>query len=410
VKRLLVILVIIAAAGGAYEWNRRAASPKDVHWRTVKVERGEVVEGVAASGALEPFLLVQVGTQVSGTVEKLFKDFNSPVRAGETIALLDSSRLVAQVEQDEAALDHAKADLERAEAQLWGAERDLERQKPLAARNLATEGDLDAAVAAERQYRALTAVARAAVSQAVAQLHGDVLNLRHATIKSPIDGVVISRHVDVGQTVAASLQAPTLFMIANDLTKMQVQASVPESDIGKVREAKQAHFGVDAYPGRRFEGVVSQVRLASTSVQSVVTYTVLVDADNPDGLLMPGMTANTVFEIARSAGDALRVPVAATRYKPSPALVEGHPKATRAKGEKTPGLGKVHVVGPGGLLRTIAVRLGVSNGSVVAVEPVERGSLAEGDEVVVGVAVKLEDVGPNPFGPKEGGADAKVAK
>ncbi len=341
-KKLLFVLAAALAGAGAWEWNQRHSSETaDVAYRTVKVEKGEVVEGVAASGAVEPLVSVQVGSQVSGVVARWFKDFNAKVVAGETIAVLETGRLTAQVEMDEAAVDRARADGEHVEAQIWQAERDLERQETLKKRDVVSQSDLDAAIASVRLLHANRVVAAAVVSQSLAQLKSDQLNLKHATITSPIDGVVISRHVDVGQTVAASLQAPTLFVIANDLTRIQVQASVPESDIGRIREGQKARFTFDTYPGKKFEGVVSQVRLVPVTSQNVVTYTVLVDADNPDGRFFPGMTANVVIELERTKKDALRAPVAATRYKPSPSLVESD-----AKAEKEPREAKGHEIVP----------------------------------------------------------------
>jgi HlyD family secretion protein len=372
-NKIAVSLALVAVAGGAWYWfygrSSAGSSAADFKFRTAKAERGEVIEGVQASGAVQPVLLVQVGTQVSGVIEKLFADFNSKVKAGQTIALLDTRRLEAQVSQDEALIarskadldrmkavveqsrsdvDHAKATLEQSRAEvdrikalLEQAQKDLARQKELGEKRLVSAADVDAAVATKgsldaqlaaaqatirsnevqvataeatvRTNEAQLGVGEAAIRQNEAQLKGDKVNLDYATIVSPVDGVVVSRNVDVGQTVAASLSAPTLFVIANDLTKVQVQASVPEADVGRIKEGQHARFTVDAHPEKTFEGAVSQVRIASTTVQNVVTYTVLVDAQNPDGLLLPGMTANLTFEIAKSAKDALHVPAAALR-------------------------------------------------------------------------------------------------
>jgi len=371
-NKIAVSLALVAVAGGAWWFFAgRAAggNAPDLKFRTSKAERSEVIEGVQASGAVQPVLLVQVGTQVSGVIEKLFVDFNSKVKAGQTVALLDTRKLDAQIAQDDALIARARADLERmkavvlqsksdverakaaleqsradigrVKALLLQAENDLVRQKELGAKRLVSASDVDAAVAtkgsldsqlaaaeasirtneaqvasaeaAVRTNEAQLGVGEAAIRQNEAQLKGDKVNLDYATIVSPIDGVVVSRNVDVGQTVAASLSAPTLFVIANDLTKIQVQASIPEADVGKIKEGQHARFTVDAHPERTFDGAVSQVRLASTTVQNVVTYTVLVDASNPEGLLLPGMTANVTFEIAKSAKDALYVLAAVLR-------------------------------------------------------------------------------------------------
>jgi len=457
-KQLLVMTVVAAfAASGWYFWPGRAerSAVPNVHYRTAAVDRGEVVEGVLASGTVQPVVLVQVGTQVSGVIEKLLVDFNSKVSAGQTIALLDSRRLVAQVAQDEAAVARAKADLERvkaaltqatadvdrtkaanaqakadvdrAQALLTQAERDLERQKTLSEKRLIAVADLDAAVANKgsleaglasavaavalseaqvasalanvEQSRAQVAVGEASIHQSEGQLQGDRVNLDYATIVSPVDGVVVSRNVDVGQTVAASLSAPTLFVIANDLTKIQVQTSVPEADIGKLHEGQHVHFTVDAHAERSFEGVVSQVRLASTTVQNVVTYTVLVDASNPEGLLLPGMTASVVFEIQRSSKDSLRVASSALRLQPAPELLESADTSNAAPGKPRKARNVVYVATASNHLRAIAVKPGISDNVLTVIEPVDPSSLAEGAEVVAAVLQADQPTSTNPFAP-----------
>jgi HlyD family secretion protein len=432
------------AGGGVLAWKRAGGEADAARYRTAAVERGEVVEGIQASGAVQPVVLVQVGTQVSGVIEKILVDFNSEVKANQPVAVLDSRRLQMQVVQDKAAVARAKADVERVKAQLAQAEKDLVRQRTLFAKQLVGQADLDAAVAAADALRAQVAVAEASVTQAEAQLEGSEVNLGYATIVSPVDGVVVSRNVDVGQTVAASLQAPTLFTIANDLTKIQVQASVPEADIGRIHKGQEASFTVDAYPEVTFPGTVSEVRLAPTNVQNVVTYTVLIDAANPKKLLLPGMTANVTFEVARSAPDALKVPTSALRLKPPPELVEkpaglpsadaqGVPEAERARpeseaaaspsgadaagrrgaggaagGQKRRGRhgppGVVYVKTEAGLLRPIPVRPGVSDGTHTAVEPLRAGDLEEGMQVITAVLSGDEAAAgapaTNPFAPQ----------
>jgi HlyD family secretion protein len=272
-----------------------------------------------------------------------------------------------------------------------------------------------------QQDQAQISVGQAAIKQSQATLAGDKINLAYATIVSPVDGVVVSRNVDVGQTVAASLSAPTLFLIAQDLTKVQIQTSVPEADIGKVHKDQHVHFTVDAHPDRGFDGVVSQVRLASTTVQNVVTYTVVVDAENPDGLLFPGMTADVTFEIARSDKEVLKVPATALRLSPPADLVEKAAKpgaseeapkkergsrGTRANGDAPKKSGAPHerksavyVVTADNRLRAIAVKVGISDGIATVVEPVEPGTLDEGTEIVTSI---VRDTGPattNPFAP-----------
>lgn len=413
---LIVILAAAAVAAGVFYWQRRAkAGSGEVKFRTVKVERGEVVEGINASGTVQPFLLVQVGTQVSGVVEKLNKDFNDKVHAHEVIALIDSRRYVAQVAQDEAALGRSVADGARVRAQLEQAEKDLVRNKVLWERKLVSDSDLDAAVANAGSLRAQLEYTAAVVSLSQAQVEQDLINLNYCTIESPIDGVVVSRNVDVGQTVAASLQAPTLYVIANDLTKIQVQASVPEADIGRIQEKQLAIFTVDAHPEHVFEGRVSQVRLASTTVQNVVTYTVLIDAENPKGLLLPGMTANVTFEIAKSDKDALHVMTTALRYDPPVELVE--PQAREAVAEKkekpkkgdaqkktrSAHFGKIYVKNAQGLLHPVPVKIGISDGAQAEVSTKDPAALAEGMEVVIGIQEEEEEASKNPFAPSMGG-------
>jgi len=459
-KKLLFVVLILALAGAGYWYfalrSGTSAAP-GVQYRTAKVERGEVIEGVTASGTVQPVVLVQVGTQISGAIEKLFADFNSQVKAGQTIALLDSRRLAAQVASDDASVARSKADLvrlnaavkqaqaevARIQAQLTQAAHDYERQKTLSERKLISPADLDTALATRdalaaqlgstqasvEQSVAQVAVGEAAVAQAQAQLASDKVNLDYATIVSPVDGTVVSRNVDVGQTVAASLQAPTLFLIAQDLTKIQVQVSVPEADIGKIHKGQPAHFLVDAHGDKSFDGVVSQVRLASTTVQNVVTYTVVVDASNPDGLLFPGMTATLTFEIERSAKDALHVPVTALRVQPAADLLVEVPGASEKsaaekgagekgagdkgageKGAKHAGGGSgggkarrqrsyVYVVEADNRLRAIPVKVGISDVLSTTIEPVDPNSLPEGAEVVTAILREAEATTTNPFAP-----------
>jgi HlyD family secretion protein len=389
----LFVVVVLGGAGWYYIGGHGRGSAK-VQYRTGKVEKGEVVEGVAASGTVQPTVLVQVGTQVSGVIEKLNVDFNSKVTKGQVIALLDSRRMASQMAQDDAAISSSKAnlekakavvvqaradlertkasveqsksDVERVQALLTQAQKDLERQKTLVDKKLTAVSDYDAAVALvgslEAQLKssnatvmqsqsqvavgqatvqadeAAVSVAEAAVKQSEAQAVGDKINFDYATIVSPVDGVVVSRNVDVGQTVASSLSAPTLFLIAQDLTQVEIQASVPEADVGKLHEKQKVRFTVDAYTDKTFDGEVRQVRLASTTVSNVVTYTVVVTANNPDGLLFPGMTANATFEVRKSDPDALKVPSTALRLQPAKELLESEPEAPKeTQGKETPG-------------------------------------------------------------------------
>lgn len=428
-KKLLLILIVLGGAGGGgwYYRARGSARSAEVKFRTVKLEKGDVVEGVNASGTVQPLMNIQVGTQVTGVIEKLFKDFNDKVTSGELIALIDSRRYAAQVSQDEAALGRSRADVARVRAQLTLAEKDLRRARTLHERMLVSDAELDAATANEGALRAQLSYSEAVVTLSQAALDQDMVNLRFCTITAPTDGVVVSRNVDVGQTVQASLQAPTLFVIANDLTKVQIQASVPEADIGRIKERQRATFTVDAYQDQPFEGRVSQVRLASTTVQNVVTYTVVINAENKDLLLLPGMTANVTFEIARSKKDTLHVMTTALRFQPAPELLEpearekvekregGAERGTRggpaaAEGPKKQHAGKaggrIYVKNEKGQLHPVPVKVGISDGAQAAIEPRLEKDLAllvEGMDVVIGVQAEEEEASRNPFAPTMGG-------
>ncbi|MFB3908627.1 MAG: efflux RND transporter periplasmic adaptor subunit [Candidatus Eisenbacteria bacterium] len=294
-------------------------------FRTEEVQRGDVRVTVSATGTLNAVTTVQVGSQVSGTISALYADFNSPVHKGQVLAQIDPTFLKAQVSQSE-------ADLERAQVTLRQAERDYDRQKPLREQGLASQAEIDAAETALDAARAGVKSAQAALSRAQT-------NLRYATITSPIDGTVISRDVDVGQTVAASLSAPTLFTIAQDLSQMQLEASVDEADIGQIRVSQPTSFTVDAYPDQIFHGVVEQIRLAPQTEQNVVSYTVIVRVDNPDGKLLPGMTANATFLVAEET-NVLKVPVAALRFQPNGARGPSRPPSG--------GTASAAPIGPGG--------------------------------------------------------------
>jgi HlyD family secretion protein len=277
--------------------NRNAA----VQYRTMPIERGDLAVEVTASGILNPDTTVQVGTQVSGTIRKIFADFNFHVKKNQLIAMLDTTFLASDVED-------AAASLAKAQAQEDLARVTNDREKILLAKGLAAQADVDQSISNYEVAKATTISARAALDQAK-------INLAYAYIRSPVTGVVVNRAVDVGQTVAASFSTPTLFAISNDLSKMQVQASVDEADIGQVKVGQQTHFTVDAYPSRTFDGVVSQIRLQPTTTENVVSYTVMVDVDNHDLALMPGMTANITIEI-QSSSDVLKVPLAALKWVP----------------------------------------------------------------------------------------------
>jgi HlyD family secretion protein len=279
-----------------------------------------VVAKVTATGTLSAIVTVQVGSQVSGTVAALHADFNSTVKKGELVAKIDPRLFDAAVEQARANLAAAEGNLSKARAQAVDAERQADRASELLARKLIAQADSDTARATADADAAAVDAAGGAVSQAKAQMHQAEVNLAYTDIRSPTDGTVIARNVDVGQTVAASLQAPVLFLIAEDLRKMQVDTSVAEADIGKLQPQTHATFTVDAYPNESFTGTVRQIRNAPQTVQNVVTYDAVIDVENPELKLKPGMTANCTF-IYADKENVLRVPNAAMRFMPPPELL-----------------------------------------------------------------------------------------
>jgi HlyD family secretion protein len=293
---------------------------------TATVDRGDIEDVVGATGTLQAVTTVQVGSQVSGTVQSLEVDFNSRVSKGQVVARLDPSLLEARLSQARANLVAARANVERARATVADTKQKYERAKELAAESLLPQADLETAQSNYQGAVAGVRGAEAAVSQAAASVTQAQVDVAHTIIRAPIDGVVVARNVDVGQTVAASLQAPVLFVIANDLSRMQVNASIDEADIGRVRVGQDVTFRVDAHPNETFTGRVEQVRLQPVTVQNVVTYNTLISVDNSGQRLMPGMTA-TVSVIVRQRDDVLRIPAAALRFRP-----EGY-QATRAPRE-----------------------------------------------------------------------------
>jgi HlyD family secretion protein len=307
-------LAALALAAAAYFWAQRndAEAPR---FRTAKVERGPITATVSATGTLNPVTSVQVGTQVSGQIKELYVDFNSPVKKGQLIARIDPETFEYRVRQAQADADAARSALNRAQVSLVNVQRDLNRTKELVAKNFVSPAELDAKQAAYDLAQADVRNAQAVVAQREASLASARVDLGRTEIRAPVDGVVIKRSVDVGQTVAASLQAPELFIIAKDLRDMQVETSIDEADVGRIRLGQRASFSVDSFPGRSFNGEVRQVRKAAQNVQNVVTYTVLVTANNDAGQLMPGMTAN-VRIVTDTRESVLKAPNAALRFRP----------------------------------------------------------------------------------------------
>ncbi len=406
--KALLILVLLAGGGvGGYFLYTRSAKKPGPAVEAIAVDRGRIEAKLMASGTLNPLVTVQVGSQVSGRIKALHVDFNDTVKKGQLIAKIDPQLFQAALDQARANQLASEANLAKARVQAAEAARQHTRTKALASRKLVAPADEDAAQAALDSARAQVTAAEASLAQARATLSQARVNLAYTTIVSPIDGVVISRNVDVGQTVAASLQAPTLFTIAEDLAKMQIHTNVPEADIGRVRPEMPITFTVDAFPRRHFSGVVHQIRNAPQTVQNVVTYNVIVNVENPELKLRPGMTANVTFVYAE-AREVLRVPNAALRFQPPPELLGGEsaskrrpafgffappPKGAkkRAGGERGPIAADRREVWVmrGGAPAPISIKVGISDGTHT--EVVE--GLREGEEVVVNAGAGVEPKG-----------------
>src|SRR5258705_2027207 len=319
-KRLLILIVLTGAlVGGGFFYDRMRHAAKGPAPVTAAATRGDVIAKVDATGTLAAVTTVQVGSQVSGTIKALHADYNSKVKKGQIVAELDPSLFQTQVEQARATLVKSESDVDRAKVDVNDTATKARRAQELSDQKLIARSDLDTATAAAATAEASFKSAQAQVRQARAALNQNQVNLDHTIIRAPIDGIVISRSVDIGQTVAASLSAPTLFVIAQDLGHMQVSASIDESDIGRVAAGQPVTFKVDAYPTQTFRGTVSQVRLEPKNEQNVVSYTTMIDVPNEDLKLKPGMTANVTVQIAMNQ-DVLRVPNAALRFSPTPEL------------------------------------------------------------------------------------------
>jgi HlyD family secretion protein len=401
-----VVFVLTGLSAAAYFAKRGGV---DVTISTLPVTRGDVVETVSASGTLEAVTTVQVGAQVSGNIQDLYADFNALVRKGQLLARIDPTMLASQVEQAAATVVKSEAEVDRLTVALANTEVQLARTRKLADKQIAAAMDLDAAEVERRTALAQVKSAEAQLLQAKAALGQTKVNLEKAAIASPIDGIVVSRNVDVGQTVAASMQAPTLFLIAADLTKMRVNASIDESDVGRIEAGQRVLFTVDAFPSEKFTGTVAQVRLSPTVTQNVVTYQTIIDVPNLELKLRPGMTANVTVETVRRSS-VLRASNATLRFKPTDeafALL-GQTAQTAARqvpGSSSPGAasgggsgvsivnarfekaasagtaGRVWVV-VDGALNPIDLRLGASDGTYTELLS---STLSEGTELVTGV-------------------------
>ena len=392
---IALLFALLACKGGGN---------KDAQYKTEKIDRGNVTMTVTATGTLSAVTTVQVGSQVSGVIARLYADFNSQVKKGQMLAELDPTPFEAQVEQ-------RRADVTRAQVQTDDARIKYDRQKRLLDAGLTAQAEVDSA-------KATLDAARAQVQQATAALSQSTTNLRYTKITAPTDGVVVDKQYEVGQTVAASFQAPTLFQIAQDLTKMQVQADVDQSDIGRVKVGQIARFNVDAYPDEEFRGRISQIRYNAQVNQNVVTYPVILEVENPEGRLRPKMTANVTIDVD-TVRDVLRVPNTALRFKPP--QPEGSEKESRAgggdasdrvarsgqgggpmgaaaqipRGRRGAAAAKtqtVYTMGADKKLTPVEVRTGITDGRFTQVVS---GALKEGDAVVIGLATaKVESAAP----------------
>jgi HlyD family secretion protein len=411
-----IAFAVLAAAAGGYAWIKSGSSGQDPQYRVARVERGPLTAVVAASGTLNAVTTVQVGSQISGQVKEIYADFNSPVKQNEVIARIDPATYELRVNQARADLDTAhsavavarsglaaqQAEVGRVKVTLADALRDYERKKTLVEKNYISGAELDKARtlldATREQLKSVEAQiqvnlaqvqsALATVKQRESLLKQAQVDLERTIIRAPVDGTVILRNVDAGQTVAASLQAPVLFTIARDLRDMQVEAAIDEADVGRLRAGQAATFTVDAFPRRGFSGEIVQIRKSPVNVQNVISYTVVISARNPDLSLLPGMTANVRIVVERRES-ALKVPNAALRFRPAGATEP--PPAQRRAPEKAnrsaSAAGRVWIL-EAGAPKPVDLRLGLNDGT--STELVE-GSLSEGAQVIVGLAAGAQN-------------------
>lgn len=380
-KTVIWLLILVTAVVAFYFYSKSKEPRPEELYRFQHLVRGDVTQTISANGTLNPVTLVNVGTQVSGRVSKLYVDFNDEVEKGQVLLELDDSLFAAQIEEAQGNVRNAQAELDLAQA-------NEARMRSLFQQEYVSRQELDQSVQALKSARAKLETARA-------QLRRHQTNLDYSIIRSPVSGVVVDRVVDIGQTVAASFQTPTLITIAQDLTKMQIDSSFAEADIGNIKVGQKARFTVDAYPNRTFEGMVKQVRLNPTITSNVVTYNVVVSVDNPDLILLPGMTAYVNIEVA-THNDVLLAPNAALRFKPK----LGEPQDTRAAGaprtaRKKSGnpdspSGKVYILQQQEL-QPVPVGLGISDGRFTEIMTEE---LKEDDRVVVGEVGNGDQQGP----------------
>jgi len=403
IKTLVKTLVWLAVLGGLGYGAKvylasRAVEATVVRYRTAPVVRMDIFRTVEATGTVQPIKEVEVGAQVNGRIVKLFVDYNATVTNGQVVALIDPQVYEANHRSALGELHANEANVKKCEAQLVLCEKTLKRKQELVKKDMAPVADYDAALEARDTGVAALAAARASVEKSLASVSQAKANLNYCTIISPVNGVVITRSVDEGQTVVSSMNAVPLFKIATDLKRIQVEATVPEADIGTVKEGQAVSFTVDAHPGVKFAGVVTQVRMASTTTSSVVTYPVIIEAENPGGKLYPGMTANISVHIDEARG-VLAVTSAAFRYRPPEDPASPAAPGAKAAGPRTPA---IHLLGADGRPERVAVTTGLADGSFTELK--SPGDIL-GREAVLGVLSPAKPgagaaAPSNPFMPK----------
>jgi len=428
-RRIFGFGLLVLVAGGGYYWFTASDEAQPVALRTAAITRGDLLAAITSTGVMQPEDVVDVGAQVAGMISTLGVepgsqnksiDYGSRVEEGTVLAKIDEALFKVQVDEARASVKRSEADLLQSQARLKEADRNWQRVQKLRPSRSVSETDYDAAEAAYETAKAAIQLAEATVDQAKAALERAETNLGYTTIKSPVKGVIIDRRVNVGQTVVASLNAPSLFLIAKDLKRVQVWASVNEADIGQIHPGQKVQFTVDAHPNEVFQGEVLQVRLNATMTQNVVTYTVVVVTDNSNGILLPYLTANLRFELDRR-DNVLCVPSAALRWQPAPQMIapevraelaaavktgKGRAKQSAGKDADSDNRGRVWVR-DGDYVRPMAVRTGLSDGAQI--ELVD-GEVQEGMEVVIG-ELPREAAGAatsNPFLPKLFGGKSKA--
>ena len=370
----LIILALLAAIGWGVWYYFIREEPVVYSLTVSQVTRGDILATVTATGELNAINVVDIGTQVSGTIQEIYVDYNTVVKKGQLLAVIDPSVLKLTLSEAEASLAVYQASVRSAQANLEDAERQYKRSKELFNRKLIARSEVDTNETTLATKRAALAEARAHVAQGKASVERARTNLNYTRITSPIDGIVVDRKVDVGQTVAASYQTPELFSIAQDLTKMQIETKVDEADIGNVKEGQTVTFRVDAFPDEIFNGKVVQVRISPSTTDSVVTYTVIINVDNKDFKLKPGMTANVSIETAK-AENALRIPVAALRFTPPEALLQTISVDQQVISQRqTLHTGLVWIGEGTRLFRAVPVDIGVSDNRWVELKGVRESS------------------------------------